>query len=163
MRDHSWFPGRWIGGGSLALGPLLLLIGVVLRIPFNFFFPAQLAAFDGHPVVMAASYGTFAAGNVLLWPGIVTLALLISAKEPSLAVWGGTLAILALIISLSSWSASKTWNERHKPWPTLTPLSIFSGLSLLPSFPDGSCLRSVPTAPARSDRSVPSRWASWRH
>lgn len=32
-----WFPGRWIGGLSLILGPLLLLTAALLRIQFHFF------------------------------------------------------------------------------------------------------------------------------
>ncbi|WP_230474397.1 hypothetical protein [Calidifontibacillus erzurumensis] len=35
-----WFPGRWIGGLSLIIGPLLLLAAALLRIQFHFFFDA---------------------------------------------------------------------------------------------------------------------------
>lgn len=41
---HEPFPGRWIGGLTLILGPLLLLAGVLLRSKFHFFFPDQLRA-----------------------------------------------------------------------------------------------------------------------
>lgn len=61
------FPGRWLTGSSLVLGPVLLLSGVLLRARFPFFFPDQLAAYDGHPALMRASYSCFAAGTVALW------------------------------------------------------------------------------------------------
>jgi hypothetical protein len=60
------FPGRWVGGVALILGPLVLLTGVLLRLPFHFFFPQQLAAVSVHPTRMAAAYGAVAAGNALL-------------------------------------------------------------------------------------------------
>ncbi|MFF1342808.1 hypothetical protein ACFVYT_33870 [Streptomyces sp. NPDC058290] len=34
-------PGRWVGGVALAIAPLLLAAGVLLRLPFHFFFPAS--------------------------------------------------------------------------------------------------------------------------
>ncbi|MFF7458613.1 hypothetical protein [Kitasatospora sp. NPDC008115] len=90
------FPGRWVGGVSLVLGPLLLTTGVLLRWPFDFFFPGQLAARAEHPGLMAASYGAFAAGTVLLWPGVAVLAARIGGIRPGLALWGGVFAILGL-------------------------------------------------------------------
>ncbi|WP_327360414.1 hypothetical protein [Streptomyces sp. NBC_01296] len=60
------FPCRWVGGVALVIAPLLLAAGVLLRLPFHFLFPAQLAARADHPTLMAASYGAFAAGTVLL-------------------------------------------------------------------------------------------------
>ena len=33
------FPGRWVGGISLIVGPLLILTGALLRIEFYFFAP----------------------------------------------------------------------------------------------------------------------------
>ncbi|MFI6644271.1 hypothetical protein [Streptomyces sp. NPDC050504] len=90
------FPGRWVGGVSLVAGPLLLGTGVLLRLPFHFFFPEQLAARVEHPGLMAASYGTFAVGTVLLWPALVTLASRIGRRSPGLALWGGVLAALGL-------------------------------------------------------------------
>ena len=94
--ESAWFPGRWVGGVSLVVGPLLLLTGVLLRIPFHFFFPQQLAAVQAHPTLMLAAYSAFLAGNIVLWPGIVTLARLIGATRPGWAKWGGTLAIFGL-------------------------------------------------------------------
>lgn len=90
------FPGRWLGGGALILGPLLLLAGVALRYRFNFFFPDQLAAFHEHPTLLIASYSTFAAGNVLMWPAVIILAKMISVKRPAWAFLGGTFAIFGL-------------------------------------------------------------------
>ncbi|HEY7182499.1 MAG TPA: hypothetical protein VIC84_13820 [Blastocatellia bacterium] len=91
-----WFPGRWVGGTTMILGPILLFTGTLLRIQFHFFFPQQLAAFESHPTLMTASYNTFLAGNILMWPAIVTLARLIGAKRPGWAVWGGALVIFGL-------------------------------------------------------------------
>src|SRR5262249_16510784 len=72
--ENFWFPGRWVGGVAMILGPILLLSGALLRIQYHFFFPQQLAAFEAHPALMTASYNTFLAGNILMWPAIVTLA-----------------------------------------------------------------------------------------
>jgi hypothetical protein len=101
MNDNAekqgyWFPGRWVGGTSLILGPLLLLSGVLLRVQFHFFFPQQLAAFEAHPTLMSVAYNFFLAGNIVLWPGIVTLARLIGATRPGWAAWGGTLVLFGL-------------------------------------------------------------------
>jgi hypothetical protein len=90
------FPGRCVGGVSLILGPILLLTGVLLRIQFHFFFPQQLAAFHSHPTLITASYSCFLAGNILLWPAIVTLAQMIGAQKPYWALWGGTLVLFGL-------------------------------------------------------------------
>ncbi len=92
----NWFPGRWVGGTSLILGPLLLLAGVVLRIQFHFFLPQQLAAFQEHPTLIAASYSCFLAGNITMWPAVVTLANLIGATRPGWALWGGSFVMFGL-------------------------------------------------------------------
>lgn len=91
-----WFPGRWVGGVSLVLSPVLLLAGVLLRSGFHYYYPQQLAAFAGHPALMEASYSAFVLGNVLMWPAIVTIARRIGATHPGWATWGGTLVILGL-------------------------------------------------------------------
>ncbi|MFZ4302473.1 hypothetical protein ACOZE3_31765 [Streptomyces cinereoruber] len=75
---------------------MLLGIGVLLRLPFPFFFPGQLAARVEHPGLMAVSYGALAAGTVLLWPGLVVLAVRIGRRSPGMALWGGVLAVLGL-------------------------------------------------------------------
>ncbi|MEV0345552.1 hypothetical protein AB0H88_07290 [Nonomuraea sp. NPDC050680] len=89
-------PGRWVGGASLVVGPLLLLAGVLLRLRYDFFFPAQLSAYEHDPDLMTASYSLVAAGWVLLWPGVVLLAARIGEGFRELAVWGGTLTVLGL-------------------------------------------------------------------
>ena len=94
--EEFWFPGRWVGGVAMILGPILLLAGGLLRIQFHFFFPQQLAAFKEHPTLMGASYSIFLIGNILMWPAIITLARLIGARKPGWAVWGGTLVIFGL-------------------------------------------------------------------
>jgi len=104
--DPFWFPGRWVGGCSLVLGPVLLLVGTVLRLQFDFFFPAQLAAAKAHPGVIAAAYGFFLAGIVCLWPAILTLARLIGATRPGWALWGGTLTMLGMFKRTFDYGAS---------------------------------------------------------
>ena len=94
--EPFWFPGRWVGGFTLMLGPFLLLIGVLLRIQYHFFFPQQLAAFNANPLLITASYSTFLAGNILMWPAIVTLTQQIGVKKPGWAWWGGTMVIFGL-------------------------------------------------------------------
>ena len=41
------FPGRWVGGTALVLGPPLLLVGVLLRVRFDFFFPPNSPPISG--------------------------------------------------------------------------------------------------------------------
>ena len=96
VANGAWFPGRWLGGVSLILGPLTLFAGVTLRLPFPFFFPQQLAAFASHPSRMTVAYSAVAVGTVLLWPAVATLTHLIGAARPGWALWGGTLATLGL-------------------------------------------------------------------
>lgn len=76
-----WFPGRWIGGTSMTLAPIVLLTGVLLRIQFHFFFPEQLSAFRDHPNLMITSYNFFVIGNILMWPAIITLARVVGKKR----------------------------------------------------------------------------------
>lgn len=94
--EDYWFPGRWVGGTSLILGPVLLFVGVLLRIQFHFFFPQQLTAFQQHPLLITASYSCFLAGNILLWPAIITLAQLVGHTKPSWATWGGGMVLFGL-------------------------------------------------------------------
>jgi hypothetical protein len=95
-KEQNWFPGRWVGGVSMVLAPLLLLTGVLLRIQFHFFFPQQLAAFKEHPLLITASYNLFLAGTISLWPAIVTLGRFISLKRPGWALCGCTFVIFGL-------------------------------------------------------------------
>lgn len=90
------FPGRWLGGTALVLGPLLLLVGVLLRAGSPFFFPDQLRAYADHPPLMTASYSCFLAGIVMLWPAVLVLAQHIGRTRPMLALWGGAMAVFGL-------------------------------------------------------------------
>jgi hypothetical protein len=90
------FPGRWLGGTALILAPLLMLAGVLLRLPFPFFFPWQLSAYAQHPALLSAAYSCFLAGNMLLWPAVLTVAQRIAATHPAWAQWGGALVIFGL-------------------------------------------------------------------
>jgi len=94
--DPFWFPGRWIGGLSLVLAPLFLLTGALIRIGINFFFPYQLEAMASQPDTIFASYSFFLAGNILLWPAILTLTTFIGRTNPAWALWGGTFVMLGL-------------------------------------------------------------------
>lgn len=95
MTDNR-FPGRWLGGCALVLGPLVMVTGVLLRAGPHFFFPDQLAAYQRDPVRMDAAYSCFVVGDVLLWPAIAVLAQRIAATRPTWAVWGGALATFGL-------------------------------------------------------------------
>jgi hypothetical protein len=90
------FPGRWIGAGTMILGPLLLLVGVLLRWPFHFFFPQQLAAVAEHPGLMTAAHTLMIAGTVLLAPAVLGLAHRIGQTRPALATWGASLVLVGL-------------------------------------------------------------------
>ncbi|MBC7927760.1 MAG: hypothetical protein H7039_19110 [Bryobacteraceae bacterium] len=91
-----WLPGRWLGGTALIFGPLLLLTGVLLRIQFHFFFPQQLEAFRDNSALIKGAYGCFLAGNILLWPAVMTIARLIGLERPRWAMWGGGLVLFGL-------------------------------------------------------------------
>ncbi|MEU4830792.1 hypothetical protein [Streptosporangium sp. NPDC023615] len=90
------FPGRWVSAAGLIGGPLLIMTGTVLRSPFHYFVPHQLAAYARHPELVTAAYVCFACGFILLFPAIVTLAQRIAATSPLWGIWGGCLVILGL-------------------------------------------------------------------
>ena len=90
------FPGRWIGGGSLILGPLLIATGALLRARFHFFAPQQLAAYQEHPTLVTAAYSFYSFGSVVLCFGILALANRIGRWSPVWAAWAGCLAIVGL-------------------------------------------------------------------
>lgn len=96
METDYVFPGRRVAAVSMVLGPVLLLIGTLLRARFDFFFPSQLKAMSDHPALMTAAYTCFLAGNVLLWPAIVALATKIGRTKPALAAWGGLFVLFGL-------------------------------------------------------------------
>ncbi|WP_223834362.1 hypothetical protein [Spirosoma profusum] len=91
-----WFPGRWIGGVAMIVAPLLLVLSQLLLLQFEFFFPQQLKAFDQLPTQVTTAYSLFLAGNIFLWPAILTLAKLVGQRQPAWARWGGTLVMLGL-------------------------------------------------------------------
>ncbi|ONI73059.1 hypothetical protein ALI144C_44725 [Actinosynnema sp. ALI-1.44] len=88
------FPSRRVCGVAMVLGPLLLLTGTLLRSPYNFFFPDQLAAAADHPVLMTAAYTTFLAGNVLMVAAVAGLARTIGGVW---GAWGGILVTVGLV------------------------------------------------------------------
>lgn len=90
------FPGRWLGAASLILAPPLFLTGILLRIQFHFFFPQQLAAYHQHPMLITAAYNFYLAGNILLWPAVLTIAAMIANRRPGWALWGGSFVIFGL-------------------------------------------------------------------
>jgi hypothetical protein len=90
------FPGPWLGGVSLIVGPLLLLAGTLLRLGVPFFFPHQLAAYQRQPTLIGAAYALFLAGTIALWPGIVAVAARVGVTRPAWALWGGSLVIFGL-------------------------------------------------------------------
>lgn len=94
VTDPAPFPGRWIGGTAMLLGPLLLAAAAALRFRFDFFFPEQLAAYRYHPHLLAAGYGAFAIGCLVLVPAVLALAHRIGGGW---ALWGGGLTVLGLI------------------------------------------------------------------
>jgi hypothetical protein len=90
------FPGPWVGAITLILGPLVLLAGMLLRLPYDFFFPAQLAAAASDPQRIAMAYTGVAAGTLLLWPAMLALVQQIGARRPGIARWAGIFVISGL-------------------------------------------------------------------
>ncbi|GAA4571662.1 hypothetical protein [Planotetraspora kaengkrachanensis] len=90
------FPGRWVEGAGLVLGPILMLGGVLLRVDFDGFFPEQLAAFAASPGRMTASYSAFVAGDVLLWPAVMGVVRRVWPTQMRWALWGGVLVLSGL-------------------------------------------------------------------
>jgi hypothetical protein len=96
MTTHYTFPGRWVAAGTMVLGPVLLLVGTLLRWPFHYFFPQQLAAVAERPGVMTAAHTAVVAGTVLLAPAVIALAHQIGRTRPALATWGAALVLVGL-------------------------------------------------------------------
>ncbi|MCC8246452.1 hypothetical protein [Saccharothrix luteola] len=90
------FPGRWAGAGAMILGPVLLLVGTLLRWPFHYFFPQQLLALAEQPARMTAAHTLVLAGTVLLAPAVIALAHRIGRTRPVLATWGAALVLVGL-------------------------------------------------------------------
>lgn len=96
----SNFPGPWLGSISLIISPLLLFLGDLLRINFHFYFPDQLEAYADHPALIMSSYNLFIIGFILMWPAILSLTQLIGVKRPTWAKFGGSLAMIGILIWL---------------------------------------------------------------
>jgi hypothetical protein len=90
------FPGRWVAGVGMLAGPIIWLAGILLRLPFHFFFPAQLQAHQAHPSLIDASYACVGFGAIVTAFGIMGLATRVGRTHPVWAAWGGTLVILGL-------------------------------------------------------------------
>lgn len=119
MNTH--FPGRWISGATLVLGPVVLCAGYLLRYlstitaltpqqqawaeaqPFAAY--GQLLAYASDPALLTLSYAVFALGALLLFPAFVALAQRVGG---SLAFWGTTLLVAGLFSRLYSAGADQT-------------------------------------------------------
>ncbi|MEU7858567.1 hypothetical protein [Nonomuraea sp. NPDC049141] len=102
VHHNAWFPGRFLGGGALVLGPLLWFAGLTLRhlavstAEFTpeqrahfatqpFAAPEQLAAYTVNPGLATAGYACYTAGAIVLCLAIVVLARVAAARSPWLA------------------------------------------------------------------------------
>jgi hypothetical protein len=119
------FPGRWIGGVALIAGPLVWLAGVLLRLPFHFFFPQQLAAYQQAPARMFAAYSCVLAGQILVALGVVAAANVIGRTRPALATWGGLLVVLGLF--------ARTFHAGvdHLAFQLVEPLGLHSATAVI--------------------------------
>ena len=96
LQHPFMYPGAWLGGVSLIIGPGLMLAGTLLRLGVPFFFPHQLAEYQRQPTMIGAAYALFLAGIVALWPGVVAVAARVGATRPGWATWGGSLVMFGL-------------------------------------------------------------------
>lgn len=94
--ERTGFPGRWLGGAAMLLGPLALLTGVLSRARYHFFFPDQLRGYVETPGLMTAASSCFIAGYVLLWPAVALIVRRVSTVSPGWALWGGMLVYLGI-------------------------------------------------------------------
>lgn len=115
------YPGRWIGGVTLILGPMILCAGYLLRYlstvtaltpqqaawaeaqPFAAY--GQLLAYSSEPAMLTLAYAVFALGAVLLFPAFVALA---QRAGGGLAFWGATLLVAGLFARLYFAGADQT-------------------------------------------------------
>ncbi|MFI6387258.1 hypothetical protein [Nonomuraea sp. NPDC050540] len=115
------FPGRWIGGLTLVLGPVVLCAGLLLRHlgtvtaltpqqqewaeaqPFAAY--GQLLAYTAEPALFALAYAVFALGALLLFPAFIALAQRVGG---GLASWGATLLAAGLFARLYFAGADQT-------------------------------------------------------
>ncbi|MBB6350176.1 hypothetical protein FHU36_006748 [Nonomuraea muscovyensis] len=119
MNTH--FPGRWIGGATLILGPVVMCAGYLLRYlsstttltpqqqawaetkPFAAY--GQFLAYTSEPGLLTLSYAVFALGAVLLFPAFIALAQRVGS---GLAFWGATLLVAGLFARLYFTGADQT-------------------------------------------------------
>lgn len=117
----TFFPGRWISGVTLILGPVIMCAGYLLRYlstvtaltpqqhvwaeaqPFAAY--GQLLAYASAPALLALSYAVFALGAVLLFPAFVALAQRVGGN---LAFWGATLLVAGLFSRMYFAGADQT-------------------------------------------------------
>ncbi|TDC10760.1 hypothetical protein E1267_03205 [Nonomuraea longispora] len=118
---NTFFPGRWIGGVTLILGPVALCAGYLLRYvstataltsqqhawaeaqPFAAY--GQLLAYTSEPALLTLSYAVFALGAVLLFPAFIALAGCVGGE---LAFWGAALLVVGLFARLYFAGADQT-------------------------------------------------------
>ncbi|TQN28749.1 hypothetical protein FHX37_4113 [Haloactinospora alba] len=93
------FPGRWLSGISLATAPVLLLAGELLKAPFHFYFPDQIAAHGDRPGRLFWAYSLWFLGLLMLWPAFVALAARIARSRPWLGRAVGALTIVGLLVN----------------------------------------------------------------
>ncbi|MEV0612527.1 hypothetical protein AB0I81_04315 [Nonomuraea sp. NPDC050404] len=110
---NAFFPGRWLGGLTLVLGPVVMFAGYLLRYlstitvltpeqqawaetrPFAAY--GQFVAYTSDPELLTLSYGVFALGALLLFPAFIAAAQLIGGR---LAYWGAALLVTGLFARL---------------------------------------------------------------
>ncbi|MEW9555419.1 hypothetical protein [Nonomuraea sp. NPDC050783] len=118
---NTSFPGRWIGGVTLVLGPVVLCAGYLLRHvstvtaltpqqqawaeaqPFAAY--GQLLAYTSEPALLTLSYAVFALGALLLFPAFIALARCVGGQ---LAFWGAALLVAGLFARLYFAGADQT-------------------------------------------------------
>ncbi|GAA3760743.1 hypothetical protein [Salinactinospora qingdaonensis] len=116
-KNEPWFPGRWVSGTALVLGPLLWLAGLLVRNHAQratvlgpeeraaleesiFAAPEQLAVYEQNPGLVTAGYALFALGALVLWPAFAALARMCVERSPRLAIAGGVLLVTCLFSRL---------------------------------------------------------------
>ncbi|MFD0469997.1 hypothetical protein ACFQ0B_17925 [Nonomuraea thailandensis] len=142
-------------------------------LPFYYFVPQQLTAYTRHPALIMAAYTCFAAGFVLLWPAVMTLAQRICATSPLWGLWGGCLVMVGLFTRTFQFGTDYLAFHLTDSFGLQTMLSgiddyyqarlesswhPFKAMSGRPSSA-GSCWPSAPTAPAPSASAARSRSA----
>jgi hypothetical protein len=118
---NASFPGRWIGGVALILGPVVMCAGYLLRHlstvtaltpqqhawaeaqPFAAY--GQLLSYTSEPALLTLSYAVFALGAILLFPAFAALAQRVGG---GLACWGATLLVAGLFARLYFAGADQT-------------------------------------------------------